>query len=160
MRIGLISDTHNEQQRVKRALEHFRQEQIAIVFHAGDVTDAATLRLFAGLDVWLAQGNMDRDPRLSSTAAELFGAGRMARVHHLAVAGVAVALLHGDDGDALDTLIHSGTYTVVIHGHTHIPRDETIGPTRVINPGALVRLPTCAMLDLETGDLTWLELVD
>lgn len=158
MRIGLISDTHNEHPRVQQGLEHFRQQQVSIVFHAGDVTDVSTLQLFAGFDVWLAKGNMDRDLRLRSTAQELFGAGRMAAVHHLSVAGAAVALLHGDDGAALESLIHSQIYTFVIHGHTHAPRDETIGATRVINPGALVRIPTCAMLDLETGDLTWLEL--
>jgi len=158
MRIGLISDTHNEHQRVKQALERFRQQQITIVFHAGDVTDAATLQLFVGFDVWLAKGNMDRDLRLRRTAQELFGPGRMAAVHHLSVAGAAVALLHGDDSAILDSLIRSETYAFVIHGHTHIPQDESVGSTRVINPGALVRIPTCATLDLETGDLIWLEL--
>ncbi len=158
MRIGLISDTHNEHPRIQQALESFRQQQVSIVFHAGDVTDAATLRLFAGFDVWLAQGNMDRDLKLRPTVQELFGSGRMAKVHHLSVAGVAVALLHGDDSVTLDSLIHSATYALVIHGHTHIPQDETVGATRVINPGALVRIPTCAILDLETGALTWLEL--
>jgi hypothetical protein len=158
MRIGLISDTHNEHQKVQQALAYFHQQQISVVFHAGDVTDLPTLQLFAGFDVWLAKGNMDRDLRLRATAQELFGPGRVAAVHHLAVDGVAVALLHGDDSATLESLIHNQIYAFVIHGHTHTPRDEAIGPTRVINPGTLVRIPTCALLDLETGDLTWLEL--
>jgi hypothetical protein len=65
-------------------LESFRQQQVSIVFHAGDVTDAATLRLFAGVDVWLAQGIWTVTLNCAPVQ-ELFGSGRMAKVHHLSV---------------------------------------------------------------------------
>jgi predicted phosphodiesterase len=28
---------------------------------------------------------------------------------------------------------------LLLHGHTHVPRDETIGPARFLNPGCITR---------------------
>jgi len=161
MRIGLISDTHNEQQKVKIALDKFRQRAVSTILHAGDITNVATLNLFADFDVWIAQGNMDRDRNLRQTARRLFGIGRMGNTHALAFDDHSLALTHGDSWQRLETLITSHKYDYIIHGHTHVPQDERIGPTRVINPGALGsprwRVPTCAILDLETDTLEWIE---
>ncbi len=162
MKIGLIADTHNEQQRVRAALDRFRRESVATVFHAGDVANCATLELFAGFDVWVASGNMDRDSGLPAAARRLFGAGRWAAEHILSVDGAKVALLHGDNGAQLATLIQSGQYRYVVHGHTHAAKDEWVGPTRVINPGALSHprglTATCAILDLEADQVDWVEI--
>ncbi len=162
MKIGLIADTHNEQVKVRVALSRFRREAINTLFHAGDVADCATLNLFVGFDAWIACGNMDRDSGLPATARGLFGAGRWAAEHILSVDGVKVALLHGDNGSQLETLIRSGLYRYVIHGHTHAAKDETVGPTRVINPGALSHprgaAATCAILDLDADQVEWIEI--
>jgi len=163
MHIGLISDTHNEQQRIKKALEHFRWANITTVLHAGDISSVNTLRLFADFDMWGAVGNMDRDPQLRPTATALFGPGRLARVQRLTLHEVTIAMLHGDSWTTLESLVRSKNYTYIIHGHTHIPHDEMIGTTRIINPGAVghprgYHAPTCATLDLATGELVWIEL--
>ena len=44
------------------------------------------------------------------------------------------------------------------HGHTHATRDERLGPTRVINPGALFRARrhTVAVLDLARDEVSFL----
>lgn len=162
MRIGLISDTHNNQQTTEAALAQFRSEQIETVLHAGDVTNVPTLKCLAGFDVWIARGNVDHDPHLLTAARELFGPGRLVNVHTLTFNGAHIALTHGNSWQRLTTLIRDTTYQYVIHGHTHAPNDEMIGTVRVINPGALGnsrwRCATCAILDLATGDLQWIEL--
>ena len=71
-------------------------------------------------------------------------------------------MLHGDNEEALQNLIASGEYAYVLHGHTHKRRDQTVGRTRVINPGALggrrpQRYSFC-ILDLATGDARFVEL--
>jgi predicted phosphodiesterase len=50
----------------------------------------------------------------------------------------------------------------LLHGHTHVPRDETIGLTRVLNPGTLGgpskgAPPSWAWMDLDdtTAAVTW-----
>jgi uncharacterized protein len=161
MRIGIISDTHNDQNQIKQALTRLRQEQITIVLHAGDVTSGRMLRLFEGFDLWIARGNMDHDPALSPIAHELFGSQRLAATHRLELDGHALALIHNGESSAARNLIRSRDYDYVIHGHSHHPRDEAFTDTRVINPGALGNTrwlrPTFAILDLTTNDLTWVE---
>lgn len=162
MHIGLISDTHDDEQTLGAAVARFRQMQVQTVLHAGDVTSACTLKLLDGFDVWIARGNMDHDLTLALAVAERFGAERLARVHELSFNGARIAMTHGDSWQRLETLVRAATHDYVIHGHTHVPTDETIGSTRVINPGALGhsrwRCPTCAIVDLTTGDLQWIEL--
>jgi putative phosphoesterase len=146
---------------IKQALARLQQEQITTVLHAGDVTSARMLRLFKAFDVWLARGNMDHDPALNATAYELFGPQRLAAIHKLTLDGHTVALIHNGESTAGRELIQSRDYDYVIHGHSHHPRDEAFAGTRVINPGALGNTrwlrPSFAILDLATGDLTWVK---
>lgn len=162
MRIGLIADTHNHLRNVESAVARFRAEGVRTLLHAGDITGPHVLRALAGFDVWVSQGNMDRGTGLATIVEQLFGPGRMAQVHYLTLDGQRIALLHGDDRALLELLSRSGGYAYVIHGHTHTPRDEYIGRTRVINPGALGgsgwRPRSCAILDLKTGGLEYLRI--
>jgi hypothetical protein len=162
MRIGLISDSHNDKGRLRRALDRFRAEGITTVLHAGDVTNASTLRMLASFDVWVARGNMDHDPGLVREAYRLFGKGRMRKVHELSLDGAAVAMVHDEMSDTWRDLVASEAYDYVISGHTHRRRDERFGETRAINPGALNNNrghgSTFAILDLNTDDLTLIEL--
>lgn len=162
MQIGLLSDTHNDRRQIERALARLRLEDITTILHAGDVTASRMLRLLEGFDVWIARGNMDHDPGLLHVAHELFGPGHYRNTLSLSLNGVAVAMVHNGSSDTARELIASGEYDYVVHGHSHRPRDEVVGSTRVVNPGALGNsrwhTPTFAMLNLATGDLTWVAL--
>ncbi len=157
MRIGLLADTHNKLNKVASAVERLRGEGIQIVLHAGDVTGPQVLRKLRDFDLWIARGNMDRDPLLETVAEELFGHGRFKDVHTLTLEGKNIALLHGDQRQHFKLLVDSGSYDYVIHGHTHTFRDERQANTRIINPGALGndswRPGTFVILDLQTGKL-------
>jgi predicted phosphodiesterase len=47
----------------------------------------------------------------------------------------------------------------LLHGHTHVTRDERVGKTRLINPGALFRAAryTAAVLDPSSDDVELIE---
>lgn len=162
MRIGIISDTHNDQNLTQRALAHFKQAAITMVLHAGDVTSARILRLFEGLDVWIARGNMDHDPALIPTAQALFGPGRFRTVHTLSIESCNIAMVHNGESQTAREMVKSKTYAYLIHGHTHHTRDERVLSTRVINPGAIGntrwRRPSFAVLDVATDDLSIIQL--
>jgi putative phosphoesterase len=161
MQVGLLSDTHNQIHKVRRAAERLRADNVEVILHAGDVVRPNVLQVLADFDVWIAQGNMDHAADLSAVAAELFGPDHLAAWHDLTLDNNRIALLHGDNQVRLRALIQEETYDYVIHGHTHTPRDETIGGTRIINPGALGsrgwRPGTFAILNVRTGDLTRIE---
>lgn len=136
MRIGLLSDTHDNLQGVEAAAAVFQSEGIDTLFHCGDVCGPAVVEALSGFNVTFARGNMDRSNELA-LAVETHQGGRMARWHRLVLDGYQLALLHGDETDLQHQLTRSGEYAYIFCGHTHYREDVRIGPTRLINPGAL-----------------------
>ncbi len=137
MKIGVIADTHDDLHNLEQALKILREEGVTTVLHCGDVCGPPILQALVGFDVWIAQGNMDRLTNLVLPVEEAFGRGRLAWLHRLSFDGYRLALIHGDSDEALGNLIASGEYAWVLHGHTHLRRDQQAGRTHVINPGAL-----------------------
>jgi putative phosphoesterase len=162
MRIGLLSDTHDNLASVQAAAAVLVREEISVLLHCGDVCGPSIIEALDGFTVYLAQGNMDRMPALGTAVQTLREPGRLARCHDLALEGFRVALVHGDDGGLLRRLIQSGAYAYVFHGHTHRRGDRQVGSTRVINPGALGGLRrgprSFCVLDLQTGAARFHEL--
>jgi len=162
MRIGILSDTHDNLRNVRAAVGFLRREGIDVLLHCGDVCGPAVVEILEGFDLYVALGNVDRMPALGLAVEGLCGVGRLARWHRLVFDGFAVALLHGDDESLLSHLIRSGEYAYVIHGHTHRRDDRRVGVARVINPGALGgtrREPrSFCILDLEAGEARFIEL--
>ena len=61
----------------------------------------------------------------------------------------------------LNELIRSQKYDYVLYGHTHTKRNDKIGKTRVINPGAhyyTTFVKTIALLDLEKDDVKFVQI--
>ena len=61
-----------------------------------------------------------------------------------------------------EALRAAGAPDVLLHGHTHRWRDETIDGVRFLNPGALqrTRVPTAGMLEVRSGVFSRYELPD
>ncbi|HLF26187.1 MAG TPA: YfcE family phosphodiesterase [Anaerolineae bacterium] len=165
MKIGLLSDIHNNRDNLIAALKVFEREGIQLVICGGDVVDADLIPLFAGLELHLVEGNIDHDPRALRRAIERLGSASTFGLEYTAtIEGKQLAMLHGHLVDRLIETIHSGLYDYVIHGHTHRRRDERIGRTRVINPGALggkrEQTHSCAILNPATDTLRVIEIGD
>jgi len=137
MRIGIISDTHDDLQALDQALDTLRAEGIDVLLHCGDLCMPGTMEVLADFDAWVARGNMDRHPDLAAAARSTIGLGRFADRHWLTLEGQSAILLHGHRQEELRQIIGGGEYAYIFHGHTHRRRDQRVGPTRVINPGAL-----------------------
>lgn len=154
MKIGILSDTHDEIERVGRALAVFRSAGAERLIHCGDITHPETVRAFAGWTIDFVYGNCDWNEGGLEAAMESIRATNHGRWGHLEIEGTKLAFLHGDDERWMQELIDLKIYQFVFHGHTHTARDEVIGSTRVINPGALhrARRKSIVVLDLPTGE--------
>ncbi len=127
-----------------------------VLLHLGDVETDAVLDELAGHPARVVFGNCDDVDRLSSYAAHLG-----IKVDHpmgvFDADGKNVVFTHGH----MPRLVHDvlGDADYLFHGHSHEVRDERVGRTRVINPGALVRASryTCSLLDTHTDTLELLE---
>jgi putative phosphoesterase len=108
------------------------------VIHCGDIGTAAIVRQFSPWPTHFVFGNVD-DPRALKRAIEKEGQTCHDRFGTLEVTGVRIAFLHGDDSRLLVDTIAGGQYDLVCHGHTHVRREERLGKTLVLNPGAIYR---------------------
>ncbi len=137
MKVGVVSDTHDHLDNLRVALDAFRSAEVDLVLHCGDLCSPDIVRAMTGFDVRIARGNMDRHPDLPQVVRATFLRDQLARFHQFSLNGCAAAMLHGDQEGRLRDVIQVGDYAYVFHGHTHRRRDQLVGRTRVINPGAL-----------------------
>jgi len=158
MRIGVLSDSHNHGEFVEKALRAFRERGISLVLHCGDLTSSEMIPLFEGVELYLARGNMDLDPgAIRQAVEETPGPVFYGRSWEGELGGKKIALCHGDDSSLLNELLWRQDRDYVFHGHTHRPRDERVGKTRVINPGAH-NTGTVCVVDLAADIVEFLEL--
>jgi len=161
--VGILSDTHNDGEITERALQEFRRLGVRTLFHCGDLTTAEMVPHFEGFTVRFVRGNVDRHLAkvLKAAMANQPGAYWLGKGKTLDLHGKRIAITHGDRADLFETLLFSEP-DYLFTGHTHRRRDERVGPTRIINPGALggveYETRSVAVLDLATGQLQIIEL--
>jgi putative phosphoesterase len=149
MKIAILSDTHDQEDRVRRALDILRQRNIRLVLHCGDIEEPPIVALFRGFDAHFVFGNCDSNKVALAETMEEIGATLHESYGHLEIAGKQIAFAHGHERRVLQDLERAGCYDYLFHGHTHVAEDRRAGPTRVINPGALhrARVKTFVILD-------------
>jgi len=115
MKIAVIADTHGKfPESVARELQKADE-----IWHLGDFCDLATLNAVRSLGApfYGVLGNndwgLDLPPVLS-----LDRGGKTFRLIHIPPS-------------------RPGGADFLLHGHTHVPRDEMVGATRVLNPGTV-----------------------
>ncbi|MCK9278340.1 MAG: metallophosphoesterase [Methanoculleus sp.] len=165
MRIGLLSDTHDNLQMVDAAVEQLNREQVDLVLHAGDYVSPFVIPLLANLKSPMIGvfGNNDGDhQRLVAQFAEYGRLNLRGTFAAVAAGGMTVGLLHGDDRELLQALVGRKAFDIVIHGHTHQAEVKNLGGTLVVNPGEvcgyLTGRPTIAVLDAVTRDVELISL--
>lgn len=154
MRIGVVSDTHNNLKNCSKIVDIFNGAGVERVIHTGDITQAKTLEIFAHLDapMWGVFGNNDigeRDPLVN--AALQFGFEIIDPPLTLLWAEKRVVVVH----DPLElSMVDAGDYDVILHGHTHRQTIEFDGDQLTFNPGEcaghMAGLNAIGVLDLVT----------
>jgi len=156
MKIGILSDTHNNLENLQTALDLFKNKGIDTLIHCGDLTEVEVTRAMQDFRVIFTLGNGDiasgeiRAALLAQNPENYVGLVFTGRIGEARVAAT-----HGHLPGHVDELVHSGEYDYVFKGHSHQHKEETVGFTRLINPGALGGLRRedrhVCILDLDTS---------
>lgn len=155
MLLGILSDTHDQSDRTKAAIECLRQAGALALAHCGDLTSPDIVRVCSILPLWFVFGNHDSDsvPRLRESA-------RACCARCLEWSGVfdfdgtRIGLAHGHMRTDLER-IRELKPAYLLTGHSHIAHDFVKGTIRRINPGALHEgeVMSVALLDCRSGEL-------
>jgi putative phosphoesterase len=135
MKIGLISDTHDNIENILKAVTAFKDENVDVVLHAGDYVFPKSVESFAGVKLIGVLGNNDTDVSGLSESFDKIQGELKGEIFEPIYDGIKFAVYHGTSSSRRDLLAKSGNYDVFIHGHTHRKVVNYIGKTLVINPG-------------------------
>lgn len=119
--VGVISDTHGLLR--PEALEALQGSQRII--HAGDVGAPEILEKLAIIaPVTAIRGNVDKGA----------WARKLPETEVFEIAGISIYVLH--DVAKLDLRPEAAGFNVVVYGHSHVPKQETLRGVLYFNPGS------------------------
>jgi len=164
MKIGIMSDSHDNLDRVAGAVEVFNENGVSKVLHAGDIIAPFVTRPLKRLNcpVVAVYGNNDGEKLHLKESFELTSKVGVIREPpvELELGTRRVYLTHWPH--QLEVLARSGEYDVMVYGHTHDLDIRRVGKTLVINPGEtggwLRGTATVVVLDLATMEPEVVEL--
>jgi hypothetical protein len=138
MKIGVLSDTHDNLSTLIYVLNNFRESGIDTIIHCGDLTGLEMVSHLEGFRVIYTIGNMDGltgtiKKRIEGMREDNF----VGTVFQGLIDSVPVAATHSHIEGTVMKLVREGRCKWLFHGHTHEKRDEVIRGVRIVNPGAL-----------------------
>jgi len=161
MRIGVISDTHDNLPKIERAVEIFNERGVELVLHAGDFISPFTANAFKGLKCKLIGVFGNNDGEKFGLKARFEGIGEISEdVRELEAGGRRIVVMHKEL--LVEPLAKSGLYDLVVYGHTHKADVRRVNGTLVVNPGEaggwLYGRSTIAVVDLERMEAEIIEI--
>lgn len=162
MKIGVMSDTHDNLSNTMAVLSTCRDRGIDTIVHCGDLTSLEMVSHFQGFRVIFTTGNMDH-----TTGAIKKRLGKMREdnfaglVYKGSLGGVPIAVTHSHVDGKIMELVRENRFKWIFHGHTHEKRDEVIRGVRIVNPGALGGLGreprTFCIVDLDAENVEFIK---
>jgi len=155
----LISDTHDNMDKIKKIPDLIKNYSITKVFHCGDMVSPFTVKYFlnSGTEFYGIFGNNDGEKiGLNKVSGNLIGYGPRA----VETDGKKIFMMH--EPYSLIAAENSGVYDYVFFGHTHEKVNRKNNNTFVINPGEgcgwLTGKATCAVINPFTEEVKIVEI--
>ncbi|MFW9851758.1 MAG: metallophosphoesterase [Candidatus Thorarchaeota archaeon] len=164
MKIGIMSDSHDNLQNIKKAIQIFKENKVEVIMHAGDLISPFCIPPFADFKnrFYLCSGNNLGDIPFIKKTIENIGI-FFDELGDIELDGKKFALYHGTNEIITEALLHSQKYDYIITGHTHHKETLQEGKTVLINPGEtfgdLYGEATIAILNTESNDVTFYDLI-
>ena len=157
MKIGILSDTHDNKDNIRKAVALFNSESVDIVLHAGDIVAPFTIQEFKNLkaEMKIVFGNND---------GERLGLSKVFNIQvqplELTIDNKKIIVMH--EPFKVDALQKSGFFDVIIYGHTHKTVIDGRRDSLIINPGEvcgwLTGKGTVVILDTTSMEVNTIEL--
>jgi uncharacterized protein len=156
MKIGIMSDTHDNLPAIDKAIMKFNEENVGLALHAGDYVSPFAIPRFKLLKAKLIGvfGNNDGDHEFLKKKfdenSKLEVRGSFAEID---LENIKIALLHGENQELVKALVENSSFDVVVYGHLHTAEIRQKNRMLIINPGEvcgyLTGKSTIALFDTE-----------
>ncbi|MCM8779123.1 MAG: metallophosphoesterase [Candidatus Omnitrophica bacterium] len=159
MKIGILSDTHDNLVNIEKALDLFKEQGINFFVHAGDYVAPFSLKPYfeKGFDFVGVFGNNDGEKAGLKEKSK----GKIKEPPYIFNYGGKEILIVHELSQVKDLHLHNSP-SVIVFGHTHIAEIKREEGTLYINPGEaggwLTGRATFAILDLQKMEAEVMEL--
>lgn len=151
MVVGIISDTHDHMENIRKTIRIFKEREVRVLLHAGDFVSPFTWRAFKDFEgeIFGVFGNNDGDRVLLK---KMYGDRIQQQIRKIEIQGKKIALMH--EPQMIEELALSGEIDLLVYGHMHEIDIRKINDTLIINPGEacgwLYGKATLVLLELDT----------
>ncbi|MGQ4832882.1 MAG: metallophosphoesterase [Candidatus Asgardarchaeia archaeon] len=142
MKIGVISDTHDNLNAIKEVVSILSSGDFDVIFHCGDIVSPFVVNEFKpiGNKMHVTFGNNDGDIYTLTNRLHNIGAKVYNTPSIVTLEDTKIFFMHGFNGVELTnkivtSLAKSNDYDIILYGHTHFAKVEKIGSTLIVNPG-------------------------
>jgi len=148
-----MSDSHEHREKIIQAMNIFNSENVDLILHAGDIISPIMCSAFqlSKTKMIFVYGNNDDERIFLKQKIEALGYIIFPGRYEFEFHNKKILLMH--EPDALDALIKSDYYDLIVYGHTH-KIDIREGKPFIINPGETCGLitgkATVCILDFDT----------
>ena len=147
MKIGIISDTHDDIENVQEAIQIFNKNKVDYVIHAGDYIFPGMIKEFKNSNAKLigVLGNNDGEKNGILKSFIDIGGELKGELGEVEFDGLKFCVYHGTDNEVKENITNSQKYDILICGHTHKREPQRSGTiknnkdTFVLNPGSAHR---------------------
>ena len=136
MKIGVVSDTHNNLKNIEIIINLFNDIKVPIVIHTGDISNANTLEKFSKLNSELigVYGNNDRNEPGLEEVAQKNNFQFQEPPRRLSLLDREIVIFH--EPDNIDKFLSENLLiNVVLYGHTHRYENNIRNGVLYFNPG-------------------------
>jgi putative phosphoesterase len=136
MKIGVVSDTHNNLKNIEIIINLFNDEKVPLVIHTGDIASANSLEQFSKLNSELigVYGNNDRNELGIKEVALENNFHFQEPPRKLNLFNREIAIFHEPE-NIEQFLLENKKTNVVLYGHTHRYENTTKDGVLFFNPG-------------------------
>ena len=145
MKIGIISDSHDDVDNVNKAITIFEEEKVGAIIHAGDIISPPIVKEFKkltdnGIEFFGIFGNNDGEQKGLENAFAYINGKLLGNEGKIEIDGLKFCIYHGQDLKRKEKIINSQKFDVFIYGHSHTKESTIIKnekrETIVLNPGS------------------------
>ena len=136
MKIGVVSDTHNNLKNIEIIINLFNEIKVPVVIHTGDISNASALEQFSKLNSKLigVYGNNDRNELGLKEVAQKNKFQFQDPPRKLSLLDREIVIFH--EPDKIDQFLSENKLIdVVLYGHTHRYENNTRNGVLFFNPG-------------------------
>ncbi len=164
MRVAIIADIHEHRELfmvLLQKLEEIQPEYMLLLGDYGAPSEITRKLLKLHIPIYAIWGNNDGEVYKTIQYFHKYPHATIGPKSYdwIALDGKNIFLTHYDD--LVEPMAKSGLYDAVFYGHNHTAKEEMIGNTLVVNPGAVRgghTPPSFAMWDTQSMQIQFIEL--